>query len=149
VVAIREIKCIICNGCGSSYLNLLNYDSWCVITCILDEKRLVSFSAFATTVSVGSKTKLVYAYRESKVLFDLCRASVKGNTRSDTIVDNCFVFYKYLNVASLEFHKFMKACWTSLNMDIASEKEMKCLRQWNKTCAALLSTDFEVMEMIF
>ena len=45
-------------------------------------------------------------------------------------------------VFSVSAHRAIKACWTSLNKNIASEKEKKCLRQWTAACKTLLKTDF-------
>jgi hypothetical protein len=47
---------------------------------------------------------------------------------------------------SISAHRAIKACWTSLNKNDASEKEKKCLRQWLQTCTLLLSTDFSLKE---
>jgi hypothetical protein len=39
-------------------------------------------------------------------------------------------------------HRALKACWTSMNKDTASNREKRALEIWNRECKELVQTDF-------
>ena len=44
---------------------------------------------------------------------------------------------------SISSHRALKACWTSMNKNMASNREKRALGIWNRACKELVNTDFD------